>query len=386
LGKEVAIELQRLGIEVIACDRYANAPAMQVAHRSHVLDMLDGAALRAIVDLERPHLVIPEIEAIATTELAAIEKGGVQVVPSAYATRMTMDREGIRRLAAEELGLPTSPYRFVDSAAELEAVAPELGYPIVVKPVMSSSGRGQTVVRRPQDLVGAWAHAQVAGRGARGAAGGGTRRRTRNGARVIAEGFVEFEFEITLLTVRHAAGTTFLDPIGHLQVDGDYRESWQPQPMSVELLKEAQEMARLITGALGGWGVFGVEFFIAGGRVLFSEVSPRPHDTGLVTLVSQDLSEFALHVRAILGLPIPRVSQRGPSASCAVVAEGVGIPLFQGVDEALAEPGSDVRLFGKPTVDGHRRVAVALARGETLADARAIARRSAEALQVELVS
>ncbi len=384
LGKEVAIELQRLGIEVIACDRYADAPAMQVAHRSHVVDMLDGDALRAVIEREHPHLVIPEIEAIATEELTAIEESGVRVVPRAYATRMTMDREGIRRLAAEQLGLLTSPYRFVESADDLVAVAPELGFPVVVKPVMSSSGRGQTIVRRHQDLVSAWAHAQAAGRGSPKGRGD-TRSGTRHANTVIAEGFVEFDYEITLLTVRHAGGTTFLDPIGHLQVDGDYRESWQPQPMSVGLLEEAHEMARAVTDALGGWGVFGVELFVAGDRVLFSEVSPRPHDTGLVTLVSQDLSEFALHVRAILGLPIPHVARLGPSASCAIVAEGVGVPVFHRVDEALAEPGSDVRLFGKPRVEGHRRVAVALARGKTLADARAIARTVADTIQVELV-
>jgi phosphoribosylglycinamide formyltransferase 2 len=383
LGKEVAIELQRLGIEVIACDRYADAPAMQVAHRSHVVDMLDGDALRAVIERERPHLVIPEIEAIATEELTAIEESGVRVVPRAYATRMTMDREGIRRLAAEQLGLLTSPYRFVESADDLVAAAPELGFPLVVKPVMSSSGRGQTIVRRHQDLVSAWAHAQAAGRGSRKGRGG-TRSGARHASTVIAEGFVEFDYEITLLTIRHAGGTTFLDPIGHLQVDGDYRESWQPQPMSVALLEEAHEMARAVTDALGGWGVFGVELFVAGDRVLFSEVSPRPHDTGLVTLVSQDLSEFALHVRAILGLPIPHVARLGPSASCAIVAEGVGVPVFHRVDEALAEPGSDVRLFGKPRVEGHRRVAVALARGETLADARAIARTVADTIQIEL--
>jgi phosphoribosylglycinamide formyltransferase 2 len=383
LGKEVAIELQRLGIEVIACDRYADAPAMQVAHRSHVVDMLDGDALRAVIERERPHLVIPEIEAIATEELTAIEESGVRVVPRAYATRMTMDREGIRRLAAEQLGLLTSPYRFVESADDLVAAAPELGFPLVVKPVMSSSGRGQTIVRRHQDLVSAWAHAQAAGRGSRKGRGG-TRSGARHASTVIAEGFVEFDYEITLLTIRHAGGTTFLDPIGHLQVDGDYRESWQPQPMSVALLEEAHEMARAVTDALGGWGVFGVELFVAGDRVLFSEVSPRPHDTGLVTLVSQDLSEFALHVRAILGLPIPHVARLGPSASCAIVAEGVGVPVFHRVDEALAEPGSNVRLFGKPRVEGHRRVAVALARGETLADARAIARTVADTIQIEL--
>ncbi len=381
LGKEVAIELQRLGVEVIACDRYADAPAMQVAHRSHVFDMLDGAALRAVVELERPHLVIPEIEAIATEELAAIEQTGVRVVPTARATRLTMDREGIRRLAAEELGLLTSPYRFVDTLKELVATAPELGYPCVVKPVMSSSGKGQTVVRRREDFAAAWTSAQTAGRGTRGGKG----RDARRAARVIVEGFVEFDYEITLLTVRHAGGTTFLDPIGHRQVDGDYQESWQPQPMPVGTLRAAQEAARAVTAALGGWGVFGVEMFVVGDRVLFSEVSPRPHDTGLVTLVSQDLSEFALHVRAILGMPIPHVGRRGPAASCAVVAEGTGVPVFHGLDDALAEPGSEVRLFGKPRVEGHRRVAVTLAKGGTIADARATARRAAEALHVELV-
>jgi len=369
LGKEVAIELMRLGVEVIACDRYPNAPAMQVAHRSHVIDMLDADALRAVVALESPHLVIPEIEAIATEALADIESGGVTVVPTARATRLTMNREGIRRLAAEELGLPTSPYRFVDSLAELEAAVAEVGVPCVVKPVMSSSGKGQSVVRDAADAAHAWDYAMHGTRAA--------------GSRVIVEGFVDFDYEITMLTVRHAGGTTYLDPIGHTQVDGDYRESWQPHPMSDAALAAARLVAGTVTDALGGWGVFGVELFMRGDEVLFSEVSPRPHDTGLVTIVSQDLSEFALHARAILGLPVHETASR-PAASCAVLAEGSGVPVFHGVDGALAAPGTDVRLFGKPRVDGRRRVGVALARGADVDAARAAARASAAALTIEL--
>lgn len=373
LGKEVAVELMRLGVEVIACDRYADAPAMQVAHRSHVLDMLDPDALRAVVALESPHLVIPEIEAIATEALADIEAGGVTVVPTARATRLTMNREGIRRLAAEELGLPTSPYRFVDSLADLEAAVADVGVPCVVKPVMSSSGKGQSVVREPSDVAHAWDYAMDRARA--------------EGTRVIVEGFVDFDYEITQLTVRHAGGTTYLDPIGHTQVDGDYRESWQPQPMSAAALAEARRIAGMVTEALGGWGVFGVELFVRGDAVLFSEVSPRPHDTGLVTLVSQDLSEFALHARAILGLPVhPETCE--PAASCAVLAEGSGVPVFHGVADALAIPGTDLRLFGKPRVEGRRRVGVTLARalgdGADVDAARAIARESAAALSIEL--
>jgi phosphoribosylglycinamide formyltransferase 2 len=375
LGKEVALELQRLGVEVVAVDRYPDAPAMQVAHRSHVVDMLDPVALRAVLDAERPDVVVPEIEAIATQVLAEVEATGTRVVPTARATVLTMDREGIRRLAAEELGLPTSAYRFVDDLAALRAAVAEVGLPCVVKPVMSSSGKGQSVVRTADDVEAAWASARSGGRAA--AAGGAA-------VRVIVEGFVRFDSEITLLTVRHAGGTTFCDPIGHVQVDGDYRESWQPAPLAPATLAEAQRVATTVTDALGGWGVFGVELFVVGDRVLFSEVSPRPHDTGLVTLVSQDLSEFALHARAVLGLPAGEVLPLGPAASCAVLAEGVGVPLFTGVDAALAVPGTQVRLFGKPSVAGRRRVAVTLARGGDVEQARSRARAAAGALRVEL--
>ena len=375
LGKEVAIELQRLGVEVIAVDRYPGAPAMQVAHRWHVVDMLDPVALRAVIEAEQPDLVIPEIEAIATAELAALEAAGrTRVVPTARATQLTMDREGIRRLAAEELGLPTSPYRFVESERDLRAAVDAVGLPCVVKPVMSSSGKGQSVIRTPDDVGPAWSHAVTGGRAASGAV-----------TRVIVEGFVDFDYEITLLTVRHAGGTTCLEPVGHVQVDGDYRESWQPQPMPTAVRARAEEIARSVTAMLGGWGLFGVELFVRGDEVLFSEVSPRPHDTGLVTLISQDLSEFALHARAVLGLPIPAVRQLGPAASCAVLAEGTGVPVFHGVDVALERPGTDLRLFGKPSVAGRRRVAVTLALGSDVEDARAAARAAATALRVELV-
>ncbi len=369
LGKEVAIELMRLGVEVIACDRYVDAPAMQIAHRSHVMDMLDGDALRAVVSLESPHLVIPEIEAIATDALADIEASGVTVVPTARAARLTMDREGIRKLAAEELGIPTSPYRFVDSLAELGTAVADVGVPCVVKPVMSSSGKGQSVVRDPSETEYAWAYAMHGSRAA--------------GTRVIVEGFVDFDYEITMLTVRHAGGTTYLDPIGHTQQDGDYRESWQPQPMSEAALAAARRVAGAVTDALGGWGVFGVELFVRGDEVLFSEVSPRPHDTGLVTLVSQDLSEFALHARAILGLPVYETRSR-PSASCAILAEGSGVPVFHGVADALEEPGTDLRLFGKPRVEGRRRVGVTLARGADVDIARETARASAARVTIDL--
>ncbi len=371
LGKEVAIELMRLGVEVIACDRYADAPAMQVAHRARVVDMLDPVALRAVIDEQQPHLVIPEIEAIATEVLTDLERSGVTVVPTARATQLTMDREGIRRLAAEELGLPTSPYRFVDSLEALHVAVAELGTPCVVKPVMSSSGKGQSVMKTPADAEAAWAHAME---GARAAV-----------ARVIVEAFVDFDYEITQLTIRHVGGTAYLDPIGHVQVDGDYRESWQPQPMSDAALAESRRIAAAVTEALGGWGVFGVELFVRGDEVLFSEVSPRPHDTGLVTLVSQDLSEFALHARAILGLPV-HVRTLGPSASCAVLVEGDGVPTFHGVADAIARPDTDIRLFGKPSVRGRRRMAVTLARGSDVDRARESARESAAALSVELAS
>ena len=371
LGKEVAIEAQRLGVEVIAADRYPNAPAMQVAHRSRVFQMREGAALREAVEAERPHFVVPEVEAIATDALAALEREGWRVVPTARAARLTMDREGIRRLAAEELGLRTSPYKFAESEAELAAVAREVGFPAVVKPVMSSSGHGQSVARSPDDLPGAWRSAVENARG--------------DGARVIVEGFVAFDYEITLLTVRHAAGTSFCDPIGHLQIDGDYRESWQPQPMADAALAESHRVAEGVTSALGGAGVFGVELFVKGDEVYFSEVSPRPHDTGMVTLASQDLSEFALHVRAILGLPIPEIRQWGPAASCAILVEGESRAVtYGGLDDALAEPGTSLRLFGKPEVAGRRRMGVALALGETLANARAKARCAAASVRPAL--
>lgn len=375
LGKEVAIELQRLGVEVVAVDRYPDAPAMQVAHRAHVVDMLDPVALRDVIDSERPHVVVPEIEAIATAALEDVEAAGVRVVPTARATRLTMDREGIRRLAAEELGLPTSPYRFVDDLDGLRAAVDAVGLPCVVKPVMSSSGKGQSVVRTPDDVAPAWTIAQTGGRATSDP--GGT-------IRVIVEGFVDFDSEITLLTVRHTGGTTFCAPIGHVQVDGDYRESWQPAALAPATLAEAQRVAAAITEALGGWGVFGVELFVVGETVLFSEVSPRPHDTGLVTLGSQDLSEFALHARAVLGLPAGEVLSLGAAASCAVLAEGTGVPRFTGVDEALAVPTAQVRLFGKPSVAGRRRVAVAVARGADVAEARERARTAAGALRVDL--
>ncbi|MCU0755011.1 MAG: formate-dependent phosphoribosylglycinamide formyltransferase [Xanthomonadales bacterium] len=371
LGKEVAIEAQRLGVEVIAVDRYAGAPAMQVAHRSHVIPMLDPVALRRVIELEQPTLVVPEIEAIHTPTLEAMEAEGLRVIPSARAARLTMDREGIRRLAAETLGLPTSPYRFADTLAEVEAAVAALGLPCVIKPVMSSSGKGQSVLRSAAEVAAAWDYAQSGGR-----AGAG---------RVIVEAFVAFDFEITLLTLRHAAGTSWCEPIGHYQEDGDYRESWQPQPMTPVALARAQDLARRITDALGGHGLFGVECFVRGDEVIFSEVSPRPHDTGLVTLCSQDLSQFALHLRAILGLPIPVIRSRGPSASAAILCEGKGqAPRYFGLERALAEPDTGLRLFGKPDVDGRRRMGVALARGADILTAREKARRVAAEIRIEL--
>ena len=369
LGKEVAIAAQRLGVEVIAVDRYANAPAMQVAHRSHVISMLDPAALRRVIELERPTLVVPEIEAIHTPTLIALEAEGLHVVPTALAARLTMDREGIRRLAAEQLAVPTSPYRFVDDRDAYIAAVRTLGLPCVVKPVMSSSGKGQSIVRSEAEIEAAWQYAQSGGR-----AGAG---------RVIVEGFVPFDYEITLLTVRHRDGTSFCDPIGHYQEDGDYRESWQPQPMSALALAAAREIAGRITDALGGYGVFGVELFVRGDEVLFSEVSPRPHDTGLVTLISQDLSQFDLHLRAILGLPIPVIRARGYAASMAILGVGQGVPKFFGVADALVEPDTDLRLFGKPVVEGKRRLGVALARGDSLFAAREKARRVAERVRID---
>lgn len=371
LGKEVSIELMRLGCEVIAVDRYANAPAMQVAHRSHVIDMLDGAAIRGVVEQERPHFIVPEIEAIATDELLKLEQEGVTVVPTARAASLTMNREGIRRLAAEELGLNTSPYRFAGNREEYLAAVREIGLPCVVKPVMSSSGKGQSLVKQEQDIDDAWDYAQSGGRAGQG--------------RVIVEGFVDFEYEITLLTVRHRDGTSFCAPIGHRQEDGDYRESWQPQPMNDAALVEAERQAKAVTDALGGRGLFGVEFFVKGDQVWFSEVSPRPHDTGLVTLMSQDLSEFALHARAILGLPVPLIEQRGPSASSVLMVKGESTDMRYGnLDEALAQPDTDLRLFGKPEVSGSRRLGVAVARADSAERARVKANKVIAAIKVEL--
>ena len=371
LGKEVVIELQRLGCEVIAVDRYANAPAMQVAHRSHIISMLDGEALRRIVEVEKPDCIVPEIEAIATDTLLELENEGFRVVPTARAAKLTMNREGIRRLAAEELGLKSSPYVFAETEAEFRAGIEEIGMPCVVKPIMSSSGKGQSVVKTADDIEFAWQYAQEGGRAGKG--------------KVIVEGFVDFDYEITMLTVRHAGGTSFCAPVGHTQIKGDYRESWQPHPMSHEALEAAQHMAGAITEALGGRGLFGVEMFIKGDDVIFSEVSPRPHDTGLVTLISQDLSEFALHVRAILGLPIPNIHQHGPSASCAVLVAGESEKVqFGALDQVLTEPDTQVRLFGKPTVSGQRRMAVTLARADSIDEARAKAHRAAQAMEIRL--
>ena len=371
LGKEVVIELQRLGCEVIAVDRYANAPAMQVAHRSHVISMLDGEALRRLVEVEQPSFIVPEIEAIATDTLVELENEGFTVVPTARAAKLTMNREGIRRLAAEELGLKSSPYIFAQTEEEFRAAIAEIGMPCVVKPIMSSSGKGQSVVKSEDDIPYSWQYAQEGGRAGKG--------------KVIVEGFVDFDYEITMLTVRHAGGTSFCAPVGHTQIKGDYRESWQPHPMSEKALAAAEHMAGAITEALGGRGLFGVELFIKGDEVIFSEVSPRPHDTGLVTLISQDLSEFALHVRAILGLPIPNIRQHGPSASCAVLVEGDSSKVqFGSLDKVLAEPDTQMRLFGKPTVSGQRRMAVTLARDETVELARSKAHRAAQAMDIRL--
>ncbi|BFN13862.1 MULTISPECIES: formate-dependent phosphoribosylglycinamide formyltransferase [Marinobacter] len=370
LGKEVVIELQRFGVEVIAIDRYADAPAMQVAHRSHVVDMLDPVALRSVIEKERPNLIVPEIEAIATPELVKLEQEGYRVIPSARAVNLTMNREGIRRLAAEELGLPTSPYRFAGTREEyLQAVA-EVGLPLVVKPVMSSSGKGQSTVKTEADIERAWEYAQTGGRAGKG--------------RVIVEGFVDFDYEITLLTVRHKEGVTFCEPIGHRQEDGDYRESWQPQPMNDLALQRSKEIARAVVEDLGGYGIYGVELFVKGENVWFSEVSPRPHDTGLVTLVSQDLSEFAIHARAILGIPVPVVRQNGPSASAVILPEGSSTEVsYTGLEEALAQPGTQLRLFGKPELQGRRRMGVALALGSSIEDAREKARTAASSIKVE---
>ncbi|AOY88157.1 phosphoribosylglycinamide formyltransferase 2 [Marinobacter salinus] len=371
LGKEVVIELQRYGVEVIAVDRYANAPAMQVAHRSHVIDMLDASSLRHVIEQEKPDLIVPEIEAIATPELVRLEEEGYRVIPTARAVNLTMNREGIRRLAAEELGLPTSAYRFAGSREEYLEAVEAVGLPLVVKPVMSSSGKGQSTVRTESAVAPAWEYAQSGGRAGKG--------------RVIVEGFVDFDYEITLLTVKHRDGVSFCDPIGHRQEDGDYRESWQPQPMSPLALDRSMEIARAVVENLGGFGLYGVELFVNGDNVWFSEVSPRPHDTGLVTLISQDLSEFALHARAILGLPIPTIRQNGPSASAVILPEGdSGNVSFTGVENALVEPDTQLRLFGKPELKGRRRMGVALARGESIDQAREKARNAASAITVQL--
>ncbi len=372
LGKEVVIELQRLGAEVIAVDRYENAPAMQVADRSHVVSMLDGEKLRAVIEQEKPHLVVPEVEAIATDTLAEIEKEGLAtIIPTARATQLTMNREGIRRLAAEELGLKTSPYKFAQTEEDYNAAVAEIGIPCVVKPIMSSSGKGQSTIKSEDDIAPAWKYAQEGGR-----AGAG---------KVIVEGFVEFDYEITQLTVRHEGGTSFCEPIGHVQIDGDYRESWQPQPMSGAAREAAQDCAKKITDALGGRGIFGVELFIKGDTVYFSEVSPRPHDTGMVTMISQDLPQFALHARAILGLPIPNVHQHGPSASAVILVEGESKQVsFGNLTEAFSQPDTQVRFFGKPEVAGKRRMGVAVARGATIEEAREKAKKAAGAVEVTL--
>ena len=369
LGKEVAIELQRYGVEVVACDKYPNAPAMQVAHRCHVFNMLDPEALRKVIEEEKPDHIIPEVEAIATPVLVELEKEGYHETPTARAAWLTMNREGIRRLAAEELGLPTSPYRFASSKEGFEKAVAEIGIPCVVKPVMSSSGHGQSTIKSPADIEAAWKEAQEGGR-----AGAG---------RVIVEGFVKFDYEITLLTVRSISGTTFCEPIGHIQVNGDYRESWQPQPMSAQALDEARDIARKITDALGGYGIFGVELFIKDDHAIFSEVSPRPHDTGMVTMISQDLSEFGLHARALLGLPVPDIRFYGPSCSRAVVVEGNTTEIeFDNLEKVLEEPGTQIRIFGKPEIKGHRRMGVILATADTVEEARAKATRASEALKV----
>lgn len=372
LGKEVVIELQRYGIEVIACDSYENAPAMQVADRSHVFSMLDSNELRRVIELEKPDLVVPEVEAIATDTLAEIEsEGKATIIPTARATQLTMNREGIRRMAVEELGCKTSPYAFAATEKDYMAAIEKIGLPCVVKPIMSSSGKGQSTIKNQDDVMASWKYAQEGGR-----AGAG---------KVIVEGFVEFDYEITLLTIRHVGGTSFCSPVGHIQVDGDYRESWQPAPMSASALESAQEMAAAVTQNLGGYGLFGVEMFVKNDEVIFSEVSPRPHDTGMVTMISQDLSQFALHARAILGLPITNIKQHGPSASCALVVEGHSENVrFDNISTALAQPDTQLRLFGKPKVAGKRRMAVALARGPDVEVARATARKVTEEIVVIL--
>ena len=371
LAQEVTIELQRYGVEVVACDKYADAPAMQVANRCHVFDMTNAAKLREIVEAEKPDHIIPEVEAIATPALVELEKEGYNVTPTARATYLTMNREGIRRLAAEELGLPTSPYRFASSEEEFKNAVKEIGLPCVVKPVMSSSGHGQSTVKTPEQIEAAWIEARE---GARADSG-----------RVIVEGFVDFDYEITLLTVRSVSGTAYCEPVGHIQINGDYRYSWQPQPMSPIALEKARDIARKITDALGGYGLFGVELFIKGDEVIFSEVSPRPHDTGMVTMISQDLSEFGLHARAVLGLPVPAIRFYGPSASAAVVVEGHSKEVIMGnLDKVLEEPGTQMRIFGKPEVNGHRRMAVILATDNSVEEAREKAQRALDKLTIEL--
>jgi phosphoribosylglycinamide formyltransferase 2 len=370
LGKEVVIELQRFGIETIACDSYENAPAMQVAHRSHVFSMLNGNDLRKVIEQEKPDYIIPEVEAIATDTLLELEKEGCNVIPTAKAARLTMNREGIRRLAAEELKLKTSTYKFAETKEEFLTAVKEIGIPCVVKPIMSSSGRGQSAIKTEADIEHAWDYSQSGGR-----AGGG---------KVIVEGFVPFDYEITLLTVRHAKGTSFCTPIGHVQIEGDYRWSWQPQDMSEKALKESERIAKAVTDALGGYGIFGVELFVKGDEVYFSEVSPRPHDTGMVTLISQDLSEFALHARAILGLPIPNIKLHGPSASVALRVDGKSdLISYSGLEDALSEPDTSLRLFGKPSINGHRRLGVVLARGASVDDAIKKAKNAASKIKVE---
>lgn len=371
LGKEVAIELQRYGVEVVACDKYANAPAMQVAHRNHVFSMLDAETLEKVIREEKPDHIIPEVEAIATPTLVELEKQGFHVTPTAHAAWLTMNREGIRRLAAEELGVTTSPYRFANTEEEFRQAVEEIGMPCVVKPIMSSSGHGQSVIKSEQDIDKAWHIAQEGGR-----AGAG---------RVIVEGFVKFDYEITLLTVRSCSGTTFCEPIGHIQVDGDYRFSWQPQAMTASALAKAQEIAKKVTDALGGYGIFGVEMFVKGDEVIFSEVSPRPHDTGMVTMISQDLSEFALHARALLGMPVPGIRFYGPSASMAIVVEGdTDKVVFDNLENALSEPGVQLRIFGKPEVVGHRRMGVILATAESTDEAVKKAQRAYDKLKIEV--
>lgn len=370
LGKEVVMEFQRYGVEVIAVDRYANAPAMQVAHRSYVISMLDGTALRTLIEKEKPHFIVPEVEAIATETLVKLEQDGFTVIPSAKATQLTMNREGIRSLAAEQLGLKTSPYKFAGTKEEFVAAVHAIGFPNVVKPIMSSSGKGQSVVKSEQDIDHAWQYAQEGGR-----SGGG---------RVIIEGFIDFDYEITLLTIRHKNGVSFCEPIGHRQEHGDYQESWQPHPMPALALQRAQEIASHVVNALGGYGIFGVEFFVKGEEVYFSELSPRPHDTGMVTMISQDLSEFALHVRAILGLPIPNIVQHGPSASSVILVKGDSDNIvFSGLEKALSQSDTQVRLFGKPEVRGERRMGVCLARGSSIEEARKKANAAAASVTWE---